>query len=52
MLGVLQAMSDEHFHTNPDEINWADVGNISRLERPPPRTKRYAENGRRILEVE
>ena len=33
MLGELQAMSNEHFNTHPDEINWADVGNISRIER-------------------
>jgi hypothetical protein len=29
MLGELQAMSDEHFFTSPDDVNWADVGNVS-----------------------
>jgi hypothetical protein len=29
----LEAMSNEHFNTHPDEINWADVGNVSRIER-------------------
>ena len=33
MLSELQAMSNEHFNTHPDEITWADVGNISRIER-------------------
>lgn len=26
MLARLAAMSDDHFNTHPDEINWADVG--------------------------
>jgi hypothetical protein len=29
MLGELQAMSNDHFNTHPDEINWADVGPAS-----------------------
>ena len=33
MLGELQAMSNELFNTHPYEINWADVGNVSRIER-------------------
>jgi chaperonin cofactor prefoldin len=33
MLSELQAMSNDHFNTHPDEINWADVGNVSRIER-------------------
>ena len=28
MLTRLQALSDDHFNTNPDEINWADVGTL------------------------
>lgn len=28
MLARLAALSDEHFNTNPDEINWADVGTL------------------------
>jgi hypothetical protein len=28
MLARLAAMSDDHFNTNPDEINWADVGTL------------------------
>jgi len=28
MLARLQALSDDHFNTNPDEINWADVGTL------------------------
>jgi hypothetical protein len=33
MLGELQGMSDEHFFTSPDDVNWADVGNVTRIER-------------------
>lgn len=28
MLERLKALSDDHFNTNPDEINWADVGTL------------------------
>jgi len=28
MLTRLQALSDDHFNTNPDEINWTDVGTL------------------------
>ncbi len=28
MLARLQALSDDHFETNPDEINWGDVGTL------------------------
>lgn len=28
MLERLKALSDDHFETNPDEINWADVGTL------------------------
>mgnify|MGYP006280431219 CR=1 FL=1 len=28
MLARLQALSDDHFETHPDEINWADVGTL------------------------
>jgi hypothetical protein len=28
MLSRLQALSDDHFNTNPDEVNWADVGTL------------------------
>ena len=26
MLARLQALSDEHFHANPEDINWGNVG--------------------------
>ena len=26
----LQALSDNHFNAQPDEINWADVGELGR----------------------
>jgi hypothetical protein len=29
MLQRLQALSDEHFNTHPDDIDWGDVGTIS-----------------------
>ena len=29
MLARLQALSDDHFNRNPDEINWGHVGEIS-----------------------
>jgi len=29
MLARLKALSDNHFETNPDEINWADVGTLN-----------------------
>jgi len=29
MLERLQALSDGHFNTNPDEINWGDVGTLN-----------------------
>lgn len=25
----LKALSDDHFETNPDEINWGDVGTLN-----------------------
>jgi hypothetical protein len=28
MLARLAALSDEHFNTNPDEINWGHVGTL------------------------
>lgn len=28
MLARLQGLSDAHFNTHPDEINWADVGTL------------------------
>ncbi|MFC3088046.1 hypothetical protein [Tabrizicola soli] len=28
MLERLKALSDDHFETNPDEINWGDVGTL------------------------
>lgn len=27
----LQTISDDHFETNPDAINWADVGTITEI---------------------
>jgi hypothetical protein len=27
-LARLQALSDDHFETHPDEINWGDVGTL------------------------
>ena len=39
MLERLQALSDDHFNTHPDEINWGDVGTLnhyaSRCARSP-----------------
>ncbi len=29
MLARLQALSDDHFNTHPDEINWGDVGTLN-----------------------
>ena len=29
MLARLQALSDDHFETYPDEINWGDVGTLN-----------------------
>jgi len=29
MLARLTALSDEHFNTHPDEINWGDVGSLN-----------------------
>jgi hypothetical protein len=29
MLERLTALSDDHFETNPDEINWGDVGTLN-----------------------
>ena len=28
MLSRLQALSDDHFNTNPDDVTWADVGSL------------------------
>ena len=30
MLERLKALSDDHFETHPDEINWGDVGRYAR----------------------
>jgi len=29
MLERLKALSDDHFNTHPDEINWGDVGTLN-----------------------
>ena len=29
MLARLKALSDDHFDTDPDEINWGDVGTLN-----------------------
>jgi hypothetical protein len=29
MLDRLKALSDDYFNTNPDEINWGDVGTLN-----------------------
>lgn len=29
MLARLQTLSDEHFHTNPDDIHWGHVGDLA-----------------------
>ena len=29
MLERLKALSDDHFDTHPDEINWGDVGTLN-----------------------
>lgn len=31
LLGRLQALSADHFHLEPEEINWCHVGDITRL---------------------
>ena len=31
MLARLQALSDDHFDTHPDELNWADVGSLGHV---------------------
>lgn len=31
MLARLQALSDNHFDTAPDELNWADVGSLGHV---------------------
>ena len=28
MLARLQALSDDHFNTHPDEVHWGHVGNL------------------------
>lgn len=28
MLTRIQALSDDHFNTNPDDVTWADVGSL------------------------
>lgn len=30
MLDRLKTLSDDHFETHPDEINWGDVGTLNR----------------------
>ncbi len=29
LLARLQGLSDDHFNTSPDEINWGDVGTLA-----------------------
>ena len=29
MLARLQTLSDEHFNTDPDDLNWGDVGTLA-----------------------
>ena len=29
MLARIKTLSDDHFETNPDEINWGDVGTLN-----------------------
>jgi hypothetical protein len=29
MLVRIKTLSDDHFETNPDEINWGDVGTLN-----------------------
>ncbi|KNX40763.1 hypothetical protein ROTO_27090 [Roseovarius tolerans] len=29
MLARLTALSDDHFNTHPDEVNWGDVGTLN-----------------------
>jgi hypothetical protein len=31
LLARLQGLSDDHFNTNPDAINWGHVGDIERI---------------------
>jgi len=33
MLTRLQALSDEHFETNPDEIRWGHVGDLADMSK-------------------
>ena len=30
-LKMLKAMADDHFETNPDELNWTDVAELERI---------------------
>jgi len=41
MLTRLQALSDDHFNTSPDDVTWADVGSL----------EAYAELLRRITDM-
>jgi hypothetical protein len=34
MLERLRALSDDHFNTHHDEINWGDVGTLNYYARP------------------
>ena len=31
MLARLKALSDDHFNTDPDSVNWADVGSLNHV---------------------
>ena len=33
MLARLQALSDEHFEANPDEIHWGHVGDLADISK-------------------
>ena len=33
MLACLQALSDEHFEANPDEIHWGHVGDLADISK-------------------
>jgi hypothetical protein len=32
ILSRLQALSDDHFHTDPDTLHWGHVGNLEHIE--------------------
>jgi hypothetical protein len=43
MLERLTSLSDDHFETNPDEINWGDVGALRLCPWGDPRARRSAD---------